>query len=101
MVKVHSETMKTSEEEKISWRLHYKRSKFKNNFCGTQNMCLCHSFRDQSLAVRDTSRKGKDGDMSSLRDAWFVNGILLNIDVCGLNSEKHIEELKVIDPMIL
>ena len=37
----------------------------------------------------------------ALRDAWFINGILFNSEVWGSYSEKHVEELEVIDHMIL
>ena len=37
----------------------------------------------------------------ALRDAWFFNGILFNIDVWGSYADKHVEELIVIDNMIL
>ena len=37
----------------------------------------------------------------ALREAWFVNGILFNSEVWGSYSEKHVEELMIIDHMIL
>ena len=36
----------------------------------------------------------------ALRDAWFLNGILYNSEVWNSYSQKHIEDLNVIDHMI-
>ena len=37
----------------------------------------------------------------ALREAWFINGILFNSEVWGTYSEKHVNELEVVDHMIL
>ena len=100
-VRVHSEEMKDSDKEKYLGDFVTKDANSNATLCARKSRAyaILTEIRAILSEISLGSRKVEIG--LALRDAWFVNGILFNIEVWGSYAEKHVEELMVIDNIIL